>query len=572
MKKKYFIVAYRKKFIFLYLFSLFLLGVAYLCVLPIFEGYDEKAHFSSIRQIADTKTMPIYGKSSLDQAVVNYMGPQAYNALKCAKTNPSCNDIGMTYHTFFADTQAVKNYIITYRELPLPQLYTPAIDSINWEAQHPPLYYLLLAPVDNVFELHTGFSATIFFLRLCSYGFAILGVAFSLMSFVNDNSELFVLKIIGFLIYPFIFPEFFSEFARMGNDSFCLFLTGLFVFLYSRWCANKKDLLSACMGGIALGLGLLTKAFFLPIIAAFLLFSILGKLSHNKAFTIDLKSMCCFFLLALLMGGGWYIYKFLYYGNLIGSDDAIQLTNQGGLYIGLQKNFSMAEFFRSIVVTIVTYIVTSSESLVRIPLIMQIPLIFSTGYLFLNSVLRIIKRPINNELWIPICLLSVFAGGFLYHIILCIALSGNGDTPGWYLHILMPWIAPMIGVGFSYLWLQSKKKWIIVSMLGYAVLFFIASFWFQLTLFGGCSIKGNDKYYFFTASHYCLDKFHLIMNNLSILGWPTVALLCFISGVLLLLFLLKITLSSAILSLAETSEQLETPNAYCKVINIGMEN
>ncbi|OGT25420.1 MAG: hypothetical protein A3I77_03750 [Gammaproteobacteria bacterium RIFCSPLOWO2_02_FULL_42_14] len=550
MKNFDFIFQHRKKFIFLYLFSLFLIGIAYLCMLPVFEGYDEKAHFSNIRQIADTKKIPIYGKSTIDHMIVSYSGPIA--PYFYSKNNDLSQK--MTYINFFADKQAMKNYVTIYEKLPLQQ-YRPS-SSINWEAQHPPLYYLLLTPVDKVFE-QSGLITTIFFLRLSSYLFALLGITFSLMSFVDDKIEFFAPKIIGFLIYPFIFPEFFSEFARMGNDSLCLFFAGLFVYLYSKWSSNKKNSSLALMGGIVLGLGLLTKAFFLPIMAAFLLFSILGKLSQNKTFTINVKSMCYFFFPALLIGGGWYVYKFLYYGNLIGSDDAIHLAKQGGLFAGLKEHFSIFEVFRSMAVTIVTYIWAGTQSLIRMPHIMQILLLFSTGYFFLNSLLRIIKRPIEDELWIPICLLLVFAGGFFYHVILCIALSGNGDTPGWYLHILLPWTAPMIGVGFSYLWSQIKKRWVIIFLLCYSILFFVISFWFQLTLFAGCSTKGGDKYYHFTAPYYCLGKFVLIVHNLSILTWSAIALPCFIVGVLLLLFLLKVTLVPERLSRKDNLIKLE---------------
>jgi hypothetical protein len=49
----------------LYLLTLFLIGLGYLAILPPFEGFDETAHYSSVRQIADTKTIPSKGRVSL---------------------------------------------------------------------------------------------------------------------------------------------------------------------------------------------------------------------------------------------------------------------------------------------------------------------------------------------------------------------------------------------------------------------------------------------------------------------------------------------------------------------------
>ena len=54
-----------RPFFMFYLLALLFMGLAYLAILPPFEGFDETAHYSSIRQIADTATIPLYGSISL---------------------------------------------------------------------------------------------------------------------------------------------------------------------------------------------------------------------------------------------------------------------------------------------------------------------------------------------------------------------------------------------------------------------------------------------------------------------------------------------------------------------------
>jgi len=49
-----------------------LIGIGYLAVLPPFEGFDEFAYFSAIRETADTATFPIYGRSFIDRTVEEY--------------------------------------------------------------------------------------------------------------------------------------------------------------------------------------------------------------------------------------------------------------------------------------------------------------------------------------------------------------------------------------------------------------------------------------------------------------------------------------------------------------------
>ena len=71
---------------------------------------------------------------------------------------------------------------------------------------------------------------------------------------------------------------FFAEFARIGSNSLCLFLLGLIFQLTLRLIYGKCPtiMMPILLGGL-LGLGLLTKAFFLPLLAgysAFLLFRV----------------------------------------------------------------------------------------------------------------------------------------------------------------------------------------------------------------------------------------------------------------------------------------------------------
>ena len=62
--------------------AVLLVGIGYLSILPPFEGFDESVHYSSIRQIADTQTLPIFGRSFIDQTVIDYAshGPMRWSS------------------------------------------------------------------------------------------------------------------------------------------------------------------------------------------------------------------------------------------------------------------------------------------------------------------------------------------------------------------------------------------------------------------------------------------------------------------------------------------------------------
>src|ERR1019366_10533663 len=66
------------------------------------------------------------------------------------------------------------------------------------------------------------------------------------------------------MLYPLVLPMFFPEFTRIGNDCLCLFLVGVTAFLLSKWLKDENNKRLSVAIGVVLGLGLLTKAFFIP--------------------------------------------------------------------------------------------------------------------------------------------------------------------------------------------------------------------------------------------------------------------------------------------------------------------
>ena len=100
----------RRTFALVYLLFLLGFGVGYISITPPFEGFDETAHFSSVREIADTGKIPVLGKSFLDQSIVDYQGPIRYD------TGSPPFDRGLVYPKFFARPELVAHYLQYYRQ------------------------------------------------------------------------------------------------------------------------------------------------------------------------------------------------------------------------------------------------------------------------------------------------------------------------------------------------------------------------------------------------------------------------------------------------------------------------
>jgi hypothetical protein len=496
----------------LYLLAMFFIGLGYLAILPAFEGFDETAHYSSVRQIADTGTIPIYGASFLDEEIAHYQGPIPYTS----GTLPF--DHGLTYKKFFTLPNLVENYFSSYRQSDFPA-YRPSQEQ-NWQAQHPPLYYILLAPVEKATE-HLSFVTQIFILRLVSFLIALAGVAFGLLASRQSEKPIKTdPAIIGFMLYPLVLPMFFPEFTSMGNDCLCLFLVGATAFLLSKWLKDENNKRLSVAIGVVLGLGLLTKAFFIPIIAAlgaFLLVRIFSDKHPGTIRSAHWKNLMLIFLPALLIGGGWYAYKFIAFGTLIGSVDAITLANQGGLVAGLKQNFSLYAVIRGLVAVFKSYLWAGTWSLTKLPAILFIP---STALVILGFgafVLQLKHRPLKDIAWLPVLLFVFFGGSLFYHVFIGVALSGTAQTPGWYLH--MPFF---------------------IGLLLYAVLFQIMALWAQVALYTGCAIKTDDSFYAFPGHFFCLDQVPVLLDRLSVLGWPVLAAVGFGGGLICVLLLMRV--------------------------------
>jgi hypothetical protein len=241
---------------------------------------------------------------------------------------------------------------------------------------------------------------------------------------------------------------------------------------------------------------------------------------------------------ALLIGGGWYLYKLMVFGELIGSNEAILLAHHGGLLADLKENFSLYGFVRGLINPFVTYSWAGTWSLARLPAFLYFPLLTLVLWIFIAYLRQLKYRPLSDPKWLPVWVFVFFMGGLYWHALVGLALNGNEATPGWYLHILMPWVAPAIGVGMVAIFQHHKARLLLIVLLLYAVLYHIMALWSQFALFTGCASKGLDKYYVFSNNFFCLGQVSLLMDRASVLGYPALAVFGFVGGVIAYLWLL----------------------------------
>jgi hypothetical protein len=501
-----------------------LVGVAHVLFLPPWEGFDEYAHWSSIQQIADTGAIPFYGKDHISADIDAYPGPMPYTS-----TPPFDNTGHPTYRSFdISDTLDLSN--------PVERTFRQGKE-LNWQAQHPPLYYLSLAPA-YLSTKNFSWLSHLLALRLLSWGFAFSGLMLGVLAaerYIPADAK----GIVPFMAaYPFLVPQFFPEMARLGNDSLCLLLMGVVWTLLLRIGSPNRQAWTAPALGLALGAGLLTKAFFVPIsagVTGYLAVCFLLERRRQKA--LDLLTCLS---IAGLIGAAWYLRNLMLFDNVLGTNDFIRLAHGIGLSAGLEQNFSLTAFIRGFAAIFGTYVWAGTWSLAQPPeyvLLAPATLIILTvgiwgGGLRSSSVA---KWP---ALLIPVFLVTPVIGGLGYHLLTAIAETGRGaGTPGWYLHILATPISFAMAIGWSKLKSFTVPRMLAAGSVAVGILGWIL----QLSLFSGCSVKaGTNKYYDLTGSGCWID-----WNRLAAIGYPNSGLLFLSSGLFIGLVALGVWLSAS---------------------------
>jgi hypothetical protein len=517
-----------------YLLSLLLIGVGYIAIMPPFEGFDETAHYASLRQIADTGTIPVFGRSFFPRDITGYQGPVGYN------TAAPPYDNGPSYAKFFAQPDMVARFVQDYRR-PQPHPSFVPSQQLNWEAQHPPLYYLLLAPVLRLAET-APFVSQIFALRLVSYLLALAGIVFALTAIPASSSSIEPrAAFTGFLLYPVMLPMFLPEFARIGNDSLCLLFAGMAAFSLAKGLNQERSAVWPVALGVSLGLGLLSKALFVPItfgIGVFLLLRLWRSRGDKESWLLQLRNSAISLALAVLIGGGWYLHDYLAYGEFSGDVGAILIAADGGIWASLKQHYSLFAFAHGLAVVIVTWIWAGTWSLAHMPPVLYSPLFLLLIMTIGGFVKRLAGTPLTQPEWLPVLLFASLGAGLLYHVIEMLALGGGG-TGGWYLHILVPWVAPALGLGAEAVLKHTWRRQLFIVLVIYALAFQAMAIWAQITLFTGCAVKGDDKSYVFPGYAFCLDQYTTVFDRLSIIGWPWLAGSAFAGGVVCIIWLVS---------------------------------
>ena len=524
-----------RKFVILLFLGLFFIGLGYISLLPIFEGFDETAHYSRIREIENSASSMFERESYIDQVIIDYIGPMPYSSGFPPYSHEN------TYDNFFNHENLVDSYRENYVKKPLDSQFHPS-GEVNWQIQHPPLYYFIVSRLGIVSD-KLPLASQFFALRLISYLFVLIGIFFGAMAasnMVDHDSEKTANIKLGFLIYPLIFPMFFLEFARIGNDSLCILMVGITTYLISLWHKDKGRSIISISIGVNLALGLITKALFIPITAAFgivLALNVSGNNTHEIKLKL-LKSSFLIFLPLCLIAGSYYLFKYIIVGDLGLGFEALQLAQRGGLLNGLKEHFDFFTFLRGLIVPFVTFFWAGSWSLVRMPILSYVPFFVAAAWLVKSYIFLPKEYKVDRVTALLIPSFFLMYLGLAWHVMIMMGLNAIATSPGWYFHILMPLIAPLIGIAYSSIIKDAFKAKIFIYILAYSFLFQLSAILLHASLFGAGTFKGNNKSFVFNQDNLTVYGISNIYHNLMIISFPNLSFVSFFLGFFVLAYLI----------------------------------
>ncbi|SQG00449.1 Predicted membrane protein [Paucimonas lemoignei] len=514
--------------------AVYLLGLSFIALTPPWEGYDETAHYSFAQQLADTQKAPSFASGRISRDVEEYQAamPMPYRPVPAFDDNG-----GLTYRQWFSGSPSGAR---SAHDLPpSARLFAPG-QAPNWQAQHPPLYYRVMAPLVG-WTADLSWAAQLFWLRLVSWSMAFAGLLIGVAATMRGLQTL-APQLVGdyawvVSCWVLLFPGLLPEFARLGNDALVVLLFGLV------WAWAVKRVITPVSWwwyaglGVLLGVGGLTKVIFLPVTLV-----MLGWLAWMGLNAEDPRERIRTWFGGLIAAGlvvsiasRGYLANIAERGSLTGLEELAHRDEVASPFwlAGFEHPLMLVKGLLNMGLT---FIWGGTASSAYPPVTLMLPLWGMTMVLAAASLLRVRGRD-------PLAMLAAgLVGGvlisLLYYLLARLADEKVGaGTPGWYLHIFAAPLSLLFALGAN----ELKQRWVFCVTLGriwlgYAVCLFAAITWLQLALFTGCTFKTATSRMYASEDWRCLADIGALYRGLERLAFPAAGLTCFAVALVLIGF------------------------------------
>jgi 4-amino-4-deoxy-L-arabinose transferase-like glycosyltransferase len=466
---------FAKALIFLWLFLL-VRGFFYSVLLPPWEGYDEPYHFSFIQYVAAHHTLPTAATPvSREVEASLHLLPLSWEQRLHVMKPPI-----YTQEQYWQLSDGVRNELrAQLRSIPAGwQCQTGAAPAM-YEAQQAPLYYWIMSVPMRFAERWSlpGRILLVRFLSVLLMSLVVPIVYVTATRILGDRAQgLATVAVISCM------PELMINTSRAGNESLAIVVFSLLTLLlmFAVEPRQSKWFLAA---GVVLGVGLLSKAYFLSAVVAFVLTVAYSAWRRAE----ERRQILLFGGLGLLLAGAlsfdWYWRNYSLSGSWSGEEnDAIAIHRGLG---HLLASVVHVRWIGGVTSVLVSHVWFGGWSFLKLP--RPVYLLFALGMAaatFGLAKLVAKDRFRNPQLYVLFVLYVCFWLGLLYDILVVTVATGVSASDGWYMYcVVLPEVL-LVVLGF-YALVPARLRWMVLPVLAgvfavtdlYGVCFLLAPYY-----------------------------------------------------------------------------------------------
>ncbi|MCC7176425.1 MAG: hypothetical protein IT159_14630 [Bryobacterales bacterium] len=412
-------------------------GAFHAVLLPLWEGFDEWAHFAYAQQLAEGGGLPVLGRTPVSREVAESLSltplPFGHHPIDVPR---------LTYDAYWKLAQPAREDMRRRLDhLPRGWARQPAAAGpLNHEAQQPPLYYLLMAPVQWAAG-EAPLPARVLLMRLATLlaTSLVIPLAFAAGRRVlpGEGPAAALAALIAAM------PGFTMTACRVGNDGVAA------VIFAALLCLMLRERPPAFSCGVLLGAGLLTKAYFLTAIPA---------MAAVYAWKRRWRGAAAAFLTAGLLSGWWYWRN----RTLTGSWSGLQQVAGSDLpvwrVLGHIPQVDWARFFD---IAFLSHIWIGNWSFLQLRgwMYRVFALIVLTAAAGLLLRFRR-ERASRTGVWTLASFYGFFWLGLCYHE-LTFSVLGLSSAAGWYLYAVVVAETLLAALGLTALSAPGVRQWVL---------------------------------------------------------------------------------------------------------------
>jgi hypothetical protein len=421
--------------------------------LPLFEGFDESAHFAFIQRVFFHRDLPDPWKSGMSREVVESARaapiPRAVTFVR-----------GKSYCEFWAgEAKPVPRFPPEWGRLEA----LPTVRS--YEAQQTPLYYWLMAlaywPIQNL-----DLQVRVWLLRCIGVLLASLTVPLGFLVarrvFREDRLALLTVALFCSL------PQLYIAINHIGNESLGIPMATAVIALLLNWNSalptRRRDAVAA---GLVFGLALLSKAYVITLIPAAVGVFMFQLLREKKSRALLVRQFALAALVCVVVSGWWYVQSYRRGGTLSGEqNEELAHAKVGSLGI-LQaaRHVQWPEAIRSLERQ---NVFVANWSIIMLPGVVYraayIPLLLAAAGLLLQFIRPRVNLPRRRDLAILLLICGTFVGALVYCQVCNWIVWGQAVTVGSYFYATIAAAAPLTVAGMLRIFPGAPGRFAIVGL------------------------------------------------------------------------------------------------------------